>query len=157
MAKSNSADADSSKFENHFNSPVGAWLFTLTPTPNVQEPSPSTPFTSGKVLTVINAGGTVVETELAGFEERANPGMGTWVQTGKYTFEYTLLKAFLNPDGSYSSMEQINQKNVLNQTFDQFSGQSFITRLAQDGNVIFRGTRKIEATRIQVDPNTYPN
>lgn len=148
VAKSYSALATSSKVES--DGPLGAWFITVTP-----HLPPGATRRLGKAMTVLNAGGTVVETDLGYL--KSNPGMGAWVRTGKYTFEYTLFKQSVNPDGTYARTEQIHQKNVLNETFDKFSGDSFVTILDASGKVVNRVTAKIEATRIKVDSTTYPS
>jgi len=149
VAKSYSARAASSKVES--DGPLGAWFITVTP----HLPPGAKPRRLGRAMTVINAGGTVVETDLGYL--KSNPGMGAWVRTGKYTFEYTLFKQSVNPDGTYARTEQIHQKNVLNETFDKFSGDSFVTILDASGKVVNHVTAKIEATRIKVDSATYPS
>jgi hypothetical protein len=150
VAKHHSALADSSTKNNDIDGPLGAWLITVTP--NLPPGVKVRPL--GRVLTVINAGGTVIETDLAYL--KSTPGMGAWVRTGKYTFEYNLIKHSVNPDGSYARAEHINQKNELNETFDNFTGKSYVTWLDAKGNAINHITAKIEATRIKVDTGTYP-
>jgi len=121
LAKSYSALAASSKVES--DDPLGAWFITLTPNlpPGVKPPPPDA------ALTVFNSGGSVVETDRQYL--KASPGMGSWVKTGKYTFEYTLLKQSVNPDNTYARAEHINHKVVLNETFDKFSGKYESNRL----------------------------
>jgi len=149
VAKSYDSLAASPKLES--DGPLGAWFITVTP----HLPPGAKPRRLGRAMTVINAGGTVVETDLGYL--KSSPGMGAWVRTGKYTFEYTLFKQSVNPDGSYARTEQIHQKNVLNETFDKFSGDSFVTILDASGKVVNRVTAKIAATRIKVDSTIYPS
>jgi len=149
VAKSYLALAASPKVES--DGPLGAWFITITP----HLPPGAKPRQLGKAMTVINAGGTVVETDLGYL--KSSPGMGAWARTGKYTFEYTLFKQSVNPDGTYARTEQIHQTNVLNETFDKFSGNSFVTILDASGKMVNHLTAKIEATRIKVESTIYPS
>lgn len=119
--------------------PLGAWMLTLTP--DVPNPKSST-----KAMIVINAGGTVVETNLV------NPrvGMGAWKQTGGQTFDYIFLKQRSDAKGNNTGMVQILHRNTLNKTFDEFDGTANLTITDPKGNVVGRSTSIIHATRIEV-------
>ena len=150
VTRHHSALAQNSRKNEDFNSPLGAWLITVTPNlpSGVKSPPPD------RALTVFNSGGSVIETDRAYL--KASPGVGSWVKTGQYTFEYTLVKQSVNPDNTYARAEHINHKVMLNKTFDKFSGKSFVTVLDASEKVVTHATASIEATRIKVDPGTFP-
>lgn len=119
--------------------PLGAWMLTVTPdVPN--------PKSSNKAMMVINAGGTVVETNL----NTPRVGMGAWKQTGGQTFDSIFLKQRFDAKGNNTGMVQVLQHNTLNKTFDEFDGTANLTITDPKGNVVVRSTSIIHATRIEV-------
>ncbi|MEO7539837.1 MAG: hypothetical protein ABIV21_07405 [Pyrinomonadaceae bacterium] len=84
-----------------------------------------------------------------------SPQYGVWERIGgksSRTYTATFRQLFYNPDSTPTGSGTVQQKVILNEAGDAWSGPAVVRIYAPDGTLVFTGTATATATRIQSEP-----